>query len=63
MTAQTANLNDRKTIEDFAEIVQSGRTTEAALVLTVCDIRGVGPGVWNGLRRASLLAHSIRDRS
>ncbi|MGE0503581.1 MAG: [protein-PII] uridylyltransferase [Rhizobiaceae bacterium] len=48
MTAQTRDLNDRKTIEDFAAVVQSVDRLKLLLVLTVCDIRGVGPGVWNG---------------
>ncbi|MET0598280.1 MAG: [protein-PII] uridylyltransferase [Mesorhizobium sp.] len=48
MTAQTRDLNDRKTIEDFAHAVQSVERLKLLLVLTVCDIRGVGPGVWNG---------------
>ncbi len=48
MTAQTRDLNDRKTIEDFADLVQSVERLKLLLVLTVCDIRGVGPGVWNG---------------
>jgi [protein-PII] uridylyltransferase len=48
MTAQTRDLNDRKTIEDFAHVVQSVERLKLLLVLTVCDIRGVGPGVWNG---------------
>ena len=48
MTAQTRDLNDRKTIQDFADIVQSVERLKLLLVLTVCDIRGVGPGVWNG---------------
>ena len=48
MTAQTRDLNDRKTIEDFAQVVQSVERLKLLLVLTVCDIRGVGPGVWNG---------------
>jgi [protein-PII] uridylyltransferase len=48
MTAQTRDLNDRKTIVDFAEVVQSVERLKLLLVLTVCDIRGVGPGVWNG---------------
>ncbi|MDG4873708.1 [protein-PII] uridylyltransferase [Mesorhizobium sp. WSM4935] len=48
MTAQTRDLNDRKTIEDFASIVQSVERLKLLLILTVCDIRGVGPGVWNG---------------
>lgn len=48
MTAQSRDLNDRKTIEDFASIVQSVDRLKLLLILTVCDIRGVGPGVWNG---------------
>ena len=48
MTAQTRDLNDRKTIDDFADVVQSVDRLKLLLVLTVCDIRGVGPGVWNG---------------
>jgi [protein-PII] uridylyltransferase len=48
MTAQTRDLNDRKTIEDFADVVQSVERLKLLLILTVCDIRGVGPGVWNG---------------
>lgn len=48
MTAQTRDLNDRKTIQDFADVVQSVDRLRLLLVLTVCDIRGVGPGVWNG---------------
>ncbi|MEX0347558.1 MAG: [protein-PII] uridylyltransferase [Rhizobiaceae bacterium] len=48
MIAQSRDLNDRKTIEDFAAIVQSVERLKLLLVLTVCDIRGVGPGVFNG---------------
>ncbi|MEO9335986.1 [protein-PII] uridylyltransferase [Mesorhizobium sp. SB112] len=48
LTAQTRDLNDRKTIEDFADIVQSVERLKLLLILTVCDTRGVGPGVWNG---------------
>lgn len=48
MVAQTRDLNDRKTIIDFAERVQSLDRLKLLLVLTVCDIRAVGPGVWNG---------------
>ena len=48
MTAQTRDLNDRKTIQDFGDVVQSVERLKLLLILTVCDIRGVGPGVWNG---------------
>ncbi|MHB2267182.1 [protein-PII] uridylyltransferase [Aliihoeflea sp. PC F10.4] len=48
MTAQTRDLNDRKTIQDFGDVVQSVDRLRLLLILTVCDISGVGPGVWNG---------------
>ncbi|MCW4115166.1 [protein-PII] uridylyltransferase [Aurantimonas sp. MSK8Z-1] len=48
MTAQQRDLNDRKTILDFAERVQTLDRLKLLTVLTVCDIRAVGPGVWNG---------------
>ncbi|WEZ84755.1 [protein-PII] uridylyltransferase [Rhizobium sp. 32-5/1] len=48
MVAQTRDLNDRKTIVDFAERVQSLDRLKMLMILTVCDIRAVGPGVWNG---------------
>ncbi|QLF69198.1 [protein-PII] uridylyltransferase [Peteryoungia desertarenae] len=48
MVAQTRDLHDRKTTTDFAEKVQSLERLRMLLVLTVCDIRAVGPGVWNG---------------
>jgi len=48
ITAQSRDLNDRKTILDFAAVVQSLERLKMLLVLTVADIRAVGPGVWNG---------------
>ena len=47
-TAQSRDLNDPKTIADFANVMQSFERMKALLVLTVCDIKAVGPGVWNG---------------
>ena len=46
--AQSRDLGDRRTVADFARIVQSMDRLKLLLVLTVCDIRAVGPGVWNG---------------
>ncbi|MFK5979516.1 MAG: [protein-PII] uridylyltransferase [Rhizobiaceae bacterium] len=46
--AQSRDLSDRKTITDFAETVQTVERMRYLLILTVCDIRAVGPGVWNG---------------
>ena len=48
ITAQSRDLNDRKTIADFAALVQSMERLRMLLVLTVADIKAVGPGVWNG---------------
>lgn len=48
MVAQTRDLHDRKTITDFAEKVQSLDRLKMLLILTICDTRAVGPGVWNG---------------
>ncbi|MBI1385922.1 MAG: [protein-PII] uridylyltransferase [Rhizobiales bacterium] len=46
--AQSRDLADPKTIRDFAEIVQTLERLRLLLVLTVVDIRAVGPGVWTG---------------
>jgi len=47
-TAQMRDLSDYKTIIDFAAEVQSPERLRLLLILTVVDIRAVGPGVWNG---------------
>ncbi|MBL4756849.1 MAG: [protein-PII] uridylyltransferase [Rhizobiales bacterium] len=46
--AQSRDLNDPKTIQDFADIVQSPEHLKLLLILSVVDIKAVGPGVWNG---------------
>ncbi len=46
--AQGRDLNDRRTIETFAEIVQSPERLRLLHCLTIADIRAVGPGVFNG---------------
>ncbi|MEK9723411.1 MAG: ACT domain-containing protein, partial [Rhodospirillaceae bacterium] len=46
-TAFKRDLDDPKTVSDFAEEVQSPERLRMLLVLTVADIRAVGPGVWN----------------
>ncbi len=48
MVAQTRDLHDHKTITDFSEKVQTLERLKMLLILTVCDVRAVGPGVWNG---------------
>jgi [protein-PII] uridylyltransferase len=47
-TAQSRDLNDYKTILDFTAVVQTPERLKLLLILTVIDIRAVGPGVWNG---------------
>jgi [protein-PII] uridylyltransferase len=46
--AQSRDLSDSKTIENFAAVVQSVEQMKLLTILTTADIRGVGPGVWNG---------------
>ncbi|NOZ66186.1 MAG: [protein-PII] uridylyltransferase [Alphaproteobacteria bacterium] len=42
------DLNDPKTIADFCKIIQSPERLRLLLILTVVDIRAVGPKIWNG---------------
>jgi [protein-PII] uridylyltransferase len=53
-TAFQRDLMDPKTIESFAALVQSPERLRLLLVLTTCDIRAVGPNVWNGWKAALL---------
>jgi len=53
-TAFKRDLSDFKTIIDFAEKVQSPERLKLLLVLTVVDIRAVGPGIWNSWKRQLL---------
>ena len=48
ITAQSRDLSDRKTIADFGAVVQSLERMKMLLILTIADIKAVGPGVWNG---------------
>jgi [protein-PII] uridylyltransferase len=53
-TAFKRDLADPKTIEDFVRQVQSPERLRLLLILTVVDIRAVGPGVWNEWKRTLL---------
>jgi [protein-PII] uridylyltransferase len=46
--AQKRDIADPKTVKDFVSQVQTPEMLRLLLVLTVADIRAVGPGVWNG---------------
>ncbi len=47
-TAFRRDLTDPQTIEDMVDTVQSIERLRLLLILTVADIRAVGPKVWNG---------------
>jgi [protein-PII] uridylyltransferase len=53
-TAFKRDLSDPKTIADFAAHVKSLERLHLLLMLTVVDIRAVGPGVWNSWKRQLL---------
>jgi len=54
-TSQKRDIGDPKTVLNFARIVGSRTRLKLLTVLTVCDIHGVGPGVWNDWK-----AHMLR---
>ncbi len=45
--AQKRDIGDPRTVRDFAKAVESKKRLDLLTVLTVCDIRGVGPNTWN----------------
>ena len=47
-TAQRRDVSDPKTVRDFVDQVQTPEMLRLLVILTVADIRAVGPGVWNG---------------
>ena len=53
-TAFRRDINDPKTIADFVDTVQSLERLRLLLVLTVADIRAVGPNVWTAWKAALL---------
>jgi [protein-PII] uridylyltransferase len=53
-TAFKRDLSDPKTIADFVARVKSLERLRLLLVLTIVDIRAVGPGVWNSWKRQLL---------
>jgi [protein-PII] uridylyltransferase len=46
-TAQKQDLSDPEVISAFATLVRDERTLTALYILTVADIRGTSPAVWN----------------
>ncbi len=57
--AQKRDISEPRTIRDFAKAVKTKARLDLLTVLTVCDIRGVGPGTWNNWK-AELLRSLYR---
>ncbi|QEW18847.1 PII uridylyl-transferase [Marinibacterium anthonyi] len=58
--AQKRDIADPRTVGDFAAAVETVKRLDLLLLLTVCDIRGVGPDVWNNWK-ASLIRALYRQ--
>jgi [protein-PII] uridylyltransferase len=58
-TAMKRDLADWKTIGDFVAVVESLDRLRQLTLLTIVDIRAVGPGVWNSWKRQ--LIHELYD--
>ena len=54
--AQKRDISEPRTVRDFAKAVKSKERLDMLTVLTVCDIRGVGPGTWNNWKAMLLRA-------
>jgi len=54
--AQKRDIADPRTVRGFAKAVKDVRRLDLLTVLTVCDIRGVGPDVWNNWKAALIRA-------
>jgi len=54
--AQKRDIADPRTVRDFAKAVKTVKRLDLLTVLTVCDIRGVGPDTWNNWKAALLRA-------
>src|SRR5579871_644700 len=46
--AQKRDVSDPRTVAAFSRLVETPERLRLLLLLTVADIRAVGPGVWNG---------------
>jgi [protein-PII] uridylyltransferase len=52
--AQSRDIQDPETAKAFADVVQSPQRLAFLMILTACDIRAVGPGVWTGWKGSLL---------
>ena len=62
-TAQKRDIAEPRTVRGFANAVKSVERLDLLTVLTVCDIRGVGPGTWNNWKAVLIrnLYRATRD--
>lgn len=67
-TAQKSDLSDPKVIDGFAKYVKTDRRLIALYLLTVADIRGTSPKVWNAWKARLLESlfvatrHALKDK-
>jgi [protein-PII] uridylyltransferase len=54
--AQKRDIAEPRTVSDFAGKVETKQRLDLLTVITVCDIRGVGPGTWNNWKAMLLRA-------
>ncbi|MGO4914037.1 [protein-PII] uridylyltransferase [Pseudogemmobacter sp. W21_MBD1_M6] len=59
--AQKRDIADPRTVRDFAKAVKTRKRLDLLTVLTVCDIRGVGPGTWNNWK--AMLLRSLYNET
>ncbi len=59
--AQKRDIGDPRTVRDFAKAVKTRKRLDLLTVLTVCDIRGVGPDTWNNWK--AMLLRQLHART
>ncbi len=59
--AQKRDIAEPRTVRDFAKAVKTKKRLDLLTVLTVCDIRGVGPDVWNNWK--AMLLRSLYSQT